>query len=42
MADQNPFALEKQIVTGTWVHKRHNTGDMQNNVKMKLVRWYSG
>jgi len=36
MADQNPVSPEERIVTSTWVHERHNTGDTLDTVSAKF------
>ena len=36
MADQSPFTFEERIVTSTWVHERHNTGDILNLISAKF------
>ena len=36
MADQNPFTLEERIVTSTWVHERHNTGNTLDAIRAKF------
>ena len=35
MADQNPFTYKERIVARTWVHERHNTGDIMDTLSAK-------
>ena len=36
MAGQSLFTLEERIVTSTWVHERHNTGDTLDIISAKF------